>query len=187
MRKLLAIALLLLGSWARADESVVICFNYACASEAEAYYSPSRMNLLDELLHSADSAEHERYLLGHVIGQLYAWAGEQTPIAVDRAGNFNDDGASGSMDCIDHSTTTTRFLRMLERRGALRFHRVLEPVQRGRIFEHYSAQIEEIDAPLMEAEADGGRFAIDSWYTDNGQPALVAPLDSWKRMAGIDV
>ena len=39
----------------------------------------------------------------------------------------------GSMDCIDHSTTTTRLLKMMARRGMLRFHHVLEPVERARV------------------------------------------------------
>jgi hypothetical protein len=86
--------------------------------------------------------------LSLAIGWLLGWAGEQTPIAADRGGNFADDGVYGRMDCIDHSTTTTRLLRLLESRRWLQFHRVLEPVRRVLyLFEfHYSAQIEELEA-----------------------------------------
>lgn len=187
MRTLLALVLFLCAPWAWADESIAVCFNYGCASEAEAVFSTARLNLIDEFMASTRSADQERYLLGYVIGQLYGWAGEQTPIAADRAGNRSDDGINGGMDCIDHAATTTRFLQLLERRGTLRFHRVIQPARRGWIFQHYSAQIEEIDPPMMEAEVDSDHFAIDSWYVDNGQPVFVAPLESWKGMAEIDV
>jgi hypothetical protein len=52
------------------------------------------------------------------------------------------------MDCIDHSTTTTRLLRLLESHRWLSFHRVSKPVRRVLyLFEvHYSAQIEELES-----------------------------------------
>ena len=131
-------------------------------------------------LGSAQSAEDERERLAVAIGWLLGWAGRQTPIAADRGGNYADDGVRGRMDCIDHSTTTTRLLRLLEARGWLRFHRVLDPVLRVRfLFDaHYSAQIEELpeaagdDATAVEA----ARHVGDSWFRDNGQPAGVLPL-----------
>jgi hypothetical protein len=39
---------------------------------------------------------------------LYGWAGEQSDIH-NRGGNYADAGI-GRMDCIDHSTSTTRLL-----------------------------------------------------------------------------
>jgi hypothetical protein len=92
-----------------------------------------------------------------------------------------DDGVHGRMDCIDHSTTTTRLLRLLENRGWLQFHRVLEPVRRIRYLfaVHFSAQIEEFGPVPKEPQplaADPVRFVVDSWFRDNGQPAVVLPL-----------
>jgi hypothetical protein len=92
------------------------------------------------------------------------------------------------MDCIDHSTTTTRFLRLLERRGALRFHRVLEPARRGLVFQHLAARIEEIGPSLMPAETEQiRRFAVDSWYVDNGRPAPIIPMELWQEGNDPDV
>ncbi len=102
-----------------------------------------------------------------------------------RGGNYADDGP-GKMDCIDHSTSTTRLLKMLEARGNLRWHRVLEVNVRhwGFVFAtHYSAVIEEIG----EGEGERPRFAVDSWFVDNGQAAVVLPLVEWKKGAGPDV
>jgi hypothetical protein len=40
-------------------------------------------------------------------------------------------------------------------------------------------------AEKMKGEA--ARFAVDSWFVDNGQPAVILPLDEWKKGAGPDV
>ena len=113
------------------------------------------------------------------------------------------------MDCIDHSLTTTRFLRLLEARGMLRYHTVEERVLRSRflLFQHYAAQIVERDsaprAQLEVAEVPGvvsdsrdakvaavpmaARFAVDSWFYDNGLPAAILPLADWNAGEGPDV
>ena len=165
-----------------------ICFNFGCAAEEVAVFSEIRLTWAEEILATADTAGRERQLLSLVTGRLYAWAGQQTPIHADRAGNFDDAGVRGGMDCIDHSTTTTRFLRLLERRGALHFHRVIEPARRGWIFQHFSAQIEEIGPRLMHAETEHiHRFAVDSWYVDNGRSAPVIPMELWRQGSDPDV
>jgi hypothetical protein len=123
-------------------------------------------------------------MISGVIGRLYAWAGEQSDIHNDRAGNFDDGHVPGKMDCIDHSTSTTRLLKLLEARGYLRWHRVLAPVERGvgkLFFVHGSAVIEE------KTDGDAPRFVVDSWFVDNGQPAVILPLGDWKKGAGPDV
>lgn len=172
--------LLLLGSAAAvAGEPLRVCYNYGCLSEDLVQYSDAQLHQVSGLLGNASDALHERALLGVAIGWLLGWAGQQSPISADRGGNYADDGVYGRMDCIDHSTTTTRLLRLLERRGWLRFHRVLEPAKRTRflLFEHFSAQIEET-TPSDDGR-EPPRYVVDSWFFDNGQPAAVMPLENW--------
>ena len=163
-----------------ADEPVSVCFNYGCLTQNEVIFSDEQLEELGLSLRRAHTSAEERALIGEAIGRLLGWAGQQSPISADRGGNYADDAVYGRMYCIDHSTTTTRLLRLLERRGLLRFHRVLEPVRRLRflVSEHYSAQIEEIENDRNE-ENDGMRFVVDSWFFDNGHPAVVMPLESW--------
>lgn len=183
MRRWLA-ALCLAMPWAAAaDETVAICYGYGCLAREDVRYSEVRLGEIRRLLHAAVNAEEERKTLAGVIGQLYAWAGEQSVIKNDRGGNYDDDGP-GKMDCIDHSTSTTRLLKVLEARGDLRWHRVLEADVRywALVFPaHYAAVIEEI----REGEAE--RFVVDSWFVDNGQAAVILPLAEWKKGAGPDV
>lgn len=184
---------------ALADESISVCYNYGCLVQAEVVYSDTELRRVGDLLSRAQNAMHERALLGMAIGWMLAWAGERSPIAADRGGNYADEGVEGRMDCIDHATTTTRLLQLFERRGWLRFHRILEPVRRTRVwvFQHFSAQIEEkYSATLWETSRKAhpkhsndptfGRYAVDSWFVDNGQPAVVLPVARWLASDGSD-
>ena len=136
--------------------------------------------------------EGERLRLALVIGHLHGWAGEQTPIHVDRGGNHADEGVHGAMDCLDHSATTTRFLEMLERKGWLRHHRVL-PRQRRTLFllnEHFSAAIEEpgpVEVSESKKKLKPKRYVVDSWFVDNGRPAVILPLEDWLKWGGPNV
>jgi len=181
------LVMLLACASAFADEKVEICFNYSCAAEEAVTFTEARLEKLGQTLASANSSERERELLAPLVGQLYAWAAEQTPVGNDKAGNYADGGMPGQMDCIDHSTTTTRLLRMLEQRGWLRFHRVLDPVRRSVVVtQHFSAAIEDLGDGLsvVRTDARSRTWVVDSWYVDNGKPAWIAPLGTWERDYG---
>lgn len=172
----------------RAEESVTVCHGYGCRHEAAVSFSDDQLREIGGMLADTHSAADERQQLSLVIGQMYAWAGEQSPIWQDRGGNLHDEGLPGAMDCIDHSTTTTRFLRLLDRLDLLRYHRVLSAKKRGRIFAHYSAAIKELARSRQHAEGEGsGIFVIDSWFGDNGAPAAVMPIEDWRNGGGPNV
>lgn len=197
MKRWLTVCLFLLSGPVAADERISVCYNYGCAAEDVVRYTESQLAWARKAMLAAKTPEQERAALAPVIGRLYYWAGRQTPIYADKGGNTADDAAPGSMDCIDHSTTTTRLLKMLARRGMLRFHEVEDVAKRSRffIFDHYSAVIEELPPRWLAREkiryvqespeeAKSDRFAVDSWFVDNGQPAVILPLDDWKDGAG---
>jgi hypothetical protein len=157
-------------------EVVVICYNYGCNSRGQVDFGEAHFAELGGLLAGAADASAERALISLAIGRMYAVAGGQTPVWRDKGGNLQDGGENGQMDCIDHSTYTTAFLRLLKRRGWLRFHEVLEPLRRARFFvfaEHWAAQIREPGANQA--------YAVDSWYVDNGRPVPVLSVDAWRK------
>ncbi len=216
-----ALLMLCLPISAAAAPAVEICYNYGCAVRVPVRFEPLRLEALEARLREADSAQAERAVLGEVLGKLYRIAGEQTPVAADRAGNLLDGGVDGRMDCIDHSTSSTALLQLLETRGSLRYHTVLAPARRARfILQHFSAVIEEVEPPMpLAAPAEvpdhvglllalcdcpevvddiprppapppgnpGARFAVDSWFVDNGEPAVVLPLADWLNGDGPNV
>jgi hypothetical protein len=201
MRCWLAALLVMLAGPVVADEMVAICHGYSCFAQADIRYSEGQLGDVRRLLMAAVDPESERNSLSLAIGLLYRWGGEQSAIHNDRGGNLADEYGSGRMDCIDHSTSTTRLLKMLENRGWLRWHRVLEPAVRrfALVFEaHWSAVIEAVGGngavakagdgePGLNEQPEAARFVVDSWFVDNGQPAVILPLDEWKKGAGPDV
>ena len=180
--------LLLLSLAVGAEERVKVCFNYSCAAQAEVTFSDGQLGEVRAMLATSRTPAAERQAIGLVVGRLLGWAGEQSPIAADRGGNVADAGVSGGMDCIDHSTTTTRLLQLIERQGWLRFHRVGEIVLRRRflLFDHYSARLDEraTETPASDGETVGsGSYVVDSWFFDNGHPATIMSLEEWQAGA----
>lgn len=188
MKAAVLLPLALAVSSAAAEEQVSICYNYSCLAEATIHYSEAQLASVRKTLARADNAEQERAALALVVGRLYVWAGQQSPVWRDRGGDYRDEGVDGRMDCIDHARSTTRLLRMLETRGWLRYHRVQNEVRRTRflITQHFSAVVEEKPpaALLVTTQAAPRRYVIDSWFRDNGEPAVVLPLEDWMNGEG---
>ena len=186
-RLFLAFFLLAWATLGAAQSDVRICYGYGCLVQVDIHIEEARWQVLGRQLRLAVNAENEREILAGVVGQFYAWAAEQSPVGNDRGGNYADAGVHGAMDCIDHSTSTTNLLRELERRQLLRWHQVLPRMLRARffVFEHYSAAIaERVAAPGV---VEPSRYAVDSWFVDNGKPAVILPLEDWMNGAGPDV
>lgn len=184
MRRWLCVVLVLWSGFGLADERVSICYGYGCLVQTDVRYTDGQLGDVRRLLFAAVDAADERKMLAQAIGRLYGWAGEQSDIRNDRGGNYADGGIPGKMDCIDHSTSTTRLLGLLADRGYLRWHRVRTVESRNfawLIESHWSAVIEE------KTDGEAARFVVDSWFVDNGQPAVILPLDEWKKGAGPDV
>lgn len=169
---------------------VDVCYNYGCAAAGTVTFSGAQLAEAQRLLLAARDSRAERAALAPVLARMYAWAAEQTPIGNDKAGNYADGGMPGQMDCIDHSTTTTRLLRMIEARGWLRFHRVLDPVRRSFLMsQHFSAAIEDLGDGVSVIRTDDEKrtWVVDSWYADNGKPPWIAPLDKWEKDHGLEL
>lgn len=154
-------------------EQVTLCYNYSCSARAPVAYSEGQLAPLRQQLAAAGDAAAERDAISIVVGRMYAIAGEQTPVWRDKGGNYADGGENGKMDCIDHSTNTSAFLRLLAARGWLRFHEVLEPLMRRRFIfaEHRAARVRERETQRI--------YIVDSWLFDNGRPAAVMPVADW--------
>jgi hypothetical protein len=201
---------------AAGDAQLSICFNYGCVRQDEVHFRASTLRRVAAGLDLATTAAQERAQVGEAVGRLYRLAALQTPVGADRGGNYLDGGVTGRMDCIDHSTSTTRMLQLLESRGMLRFHRVLQPERRTRfIFQHFSAVLEELSLAAClerlpsaaapgrcdgiederidegpdgaETARPGKRYVVDSWFVDNGEPAVVLPLVEWLNGGGPNV
>src|SRR5690606_33882349 len=137
--------------------AVDLCFNYGCSWSKAVFFSGEELDVVRSRLAGAEDAAAERVALGEAVALMYRLAGMNSPISADRAGNLADQGVHGRMDCIDHSTTTTAFLRIIEERGWLRFHEVSEVARRSWLMlsQHFGAVVDTKEGP---------GWVIESWF-----------------------
>ena len=117
-------------------------------------------------------AGKERAEVREAIGLMERLVAEPTGTATDVGDNIYAADQSTQLDCVDEAVNATVYLRMIAADGLLRFHAVEMPAHRGGMrYAHNTAVIRDT--------ATGKRFAVDSSFFDNGNPAVVLSLDTW--------
>lgn len=153
-----------------------ICFNHGCQSLADVSLAPEQWQEIRQILSTASaSPQEERERIAQAVGKLETVAGKLTGIDNDRGGSLAGLWMRNQMDCVDESTNTHTYLIMLNNDGLLKYHTPANIERRFRpyLFQHYSAVIEET--------ATQKKYAVDSWFLDNGQPPVILPLSIWKH------
>ncbi len=153
-----------------------ICFNHGCQNLADVRLTPEQWREIRQLFPAKSvSPQQERERIAQAVGRLETLVGRLTGIDNDRGGSLAGLWSKNQMDCVDESTNTRHYLVMLKNDGLLNYHVPAENERRFRpyLYQHYSAVIEETTTHE--------KYAVDSWFRDNGQPAVILPLSVWKR------
>ncbi len=159
-----------------APESFGHCHAYGCKMVTPVSLTDQDWREIDALFSPPPaSAEEERARLPETIALFERKVGAITGTEEDINDTFNKIGTY-QHDCVDESTNTTIYLRLLEQRGHLNFHDIRRPQTRfpvfaGSFWPHLTAVI--VDRQTR------AEYALDSWFEDNGKPAYVVPLDEW--------
>ena len=153
-----------------------ICYGGGCAGVAKAVLSERDWTPVRRLFEvpSKDAAQ-ERERIGQAIGLMEQAVGVQTGTDGDKAGTFVDIRYKNQLDCNDEAANSKTYLKLLQQAGYLQFHDITDTKTRGFFFNgwpHTTAAIQD--------KQDGQRYAVDSWFYDNGKPAVVLPLEKWK-------
>lgn len=122
-----------------------------------------------------DDATRERKQIAEAIGALEKIIGDKVGTSEDRAGTFDNSDYAGQMDCNDEAINSTTYMRLMVQNGLIRLHQVEDMRTRNFFFTgwpHSTAVIHEV--------ATGERYAVDSWFYDNGEPAIIVPFALWK-------
>jgi hypothetical protein len=152
-----------------------ICFDHSCTTVVGVSLTPQEWRHATQPLQPpAQSAAGERSAIACAIARFEEIVGRHTGTSDDRGRNLRGFGQPGQLDCIDESTNTTTYLRLLERNGLLQHHVVVDRVTRFGL----SAGMPHTTAVIQE-RATGARFAVDSWFFDNGEPAYIVDLAAW--------
>lgn len=153
-----------------------VCHGGTCALVSQVALDESEWGRVAAVFSTpAGSAAEERERVAAAIAQFETVVGAITGTSDDRAENGRGKDWSNQMDCVDESTNTTTYLRILAQAGHLRWHRVEDRVTRGWFlfgWPHTTAVMSEV--------ATGARWAVDSWFYENGKPPVIVPLDLWR-------
>lgn len=159
------------------NNTFVHCRNYGCQTKQTIELSIKQQKEIKALFTPApDTAKKEREQIALAIGLIERITGDITGSAKDKGGTFKTMG-TGQLDCIDESTNTTSALLLLSNNNLLQFHTIVPPTTRlpilgGGPWAHQTAVIQE--------SATQAKYAVDSWFKDNGYPADIVLLSLWK-------
>jgi len=154
-----------------------ICYGHTCKYQVNVSLNEGEWSTIRQLFESqTDSPLTEREQIRIAIGMLEDIVGNKTGTANDKGENFQGLGYKGQMDCVDESTNTTVFLTLLQDDNLLRWHVVDYRTSRG----IFSLQVPHFTAVIRDTESQI-RYAVDSWFLDNGKPPFILPLSTWKK------
>ena len=154
-----------------------ICYGNTCRFVASVGLGQAEWGRIRELFDTAAATPaEEREQARAAVAMLEKITGDRIGTAADRGENFNGLGLPGQMDCVDESTNTTVYLTMLQVDHLLKWHTVETRTSRG---------LGTLQAPHFTAvirdQSDNMRYAVDSWFLDNGRPPFIVPLSVWER------
>ena len=160
---------------AGASPYFVHCYDFRCKTTVEIRYDSRQWEQIRAIMRAGDrDAASEKQAIRQAVASMERFSGRLAGTDLDKAGNYPGYELPGQMDCIDESTNTFQYLAALEELGMLRWHRVGEKQRRiVWLATHWTATIVETES--------GRRFAVDSWYRDNGELPFIQPIELWLR------
>ena len=169
------LVLLLMATPAVAAPYFVHCYDFGCKTTREVHYNDAQWEQIRALFASGIVDSHaEKQAIRRAIAKMEEISGEISGTSVDKGGNYPGTDIVRQMDCIDESTNTFQYLSALEQLQLLKWHRV-DLKQRRIVWfaTHWTAVIRERES--------NAKFAVDSWYRDNGELPYIQPLEDWKH------
>jgi len=152
-----------------------VCYNNTCANIATLSLRPEQWrHITDAFTPPARDAADEREKIREAIARMEIIVGWLTGTHNDKRKNDGYYSDGNQMDCIDESTNTTIYLMMLSKVGLIHFHTIEDRETRGYFifgWPHTTAVIRD--------KQTGQKYAVDSWFLDNGNLPFVLPLQVW--------
>jgi len=159
-------------------EAFEICTGGGCAEIKQVAVTGDEWKVIADIFEDASptkDAALERKHIAEAIGALEKIVGAKTGTSTDRAGTFDNSRYPGQLDCNDEAINSTTYMRLMYQHGLIKLH-VIEDMRTRSYFlfgwPHSTAVIHELTT--------GERYAVDSWFYDNGYPATIVPFATWK-------
>ena len=162
-------------------EKISVCSQYGCKRIIEVSIDDVTWMRVTQRFEVTDiDPAYERALLAEYIADIEKFVGKKTNTNFDVGGTFNaylnaSYAKSDQMDCIDESTNTLSYLKLLNAENKIKSHEVVGLVTRGGLLAGYPHA-----AVLLVDVVNDEKYVIDSWFYNNGRPAVVLPYKTWK-------
>jgi len=157
-------------------DALEVCQGGGCAKPSLTSLTHAEWDQISRLFSPMPvDAQAERMLIAKAIAKFEAIIGKKIGTSNDKAGTFKNSQFSGQQDCNDEAINTTTYMRLLVQAGLVKFHVVEDTRTRHFFFSGWpntTAVIRQLDTQA--------RYAVDSWFFDNGQPAMIVPFEVWK-------
>lgn len=153
-----------------------VCHSGGCLESNQLSINDVEWKQLTQIFSAkASNAAEERAQIAKAIGEFERIVGSKNGTASDLAGTFDNGDTPGQLDCNDEAINTTTYMRLLKSNGLMQFHEIEDTRTRNFFFTgwpHTTAVIRDIKT--------GERYAVDSWFYDNGHAATIVPFATWK-------
>jgi hypothetical protein len=154
------------------------CSGYNCQRGQTVGFSMEQWGAIRGIFnHPSKDATDERDRISRVIGLMESFTGPMTGTANDKGGTSAPLFRGGQLDCVDEAINTATFLFLVNREGFIRYHELRGPAFRGWLVFRGWPHV----APVIVEHETGKAFVVDSWFFDNGQPAVIIPFDLWVK------
>lgn len=154
------------------------CHGYGCRHISDVSLSAEDRRAIKAVFTPRPATpDKERMAVAQAIGVFETRVGEATGTDSDIRGTFRKLGPR-QLDCVDESTNTTIYLSILQESGLLRFHEIEAPTTRLPVIDYWGRWPHQ--TAVIRETGSKTRYAVDSWFHDNGAPAEIIPLDKWK-------
>jgi hypothetical protein len=156
--------------------SFEICHSGGCADISTVSLSNEEWQQVRAVFaNNAENGAEERAQIAQAIGVLEGLVGNKIGTSSDLAGTFGNSAYPGQLDCNDEAINSITYMRLLKSDGLMPLNEIEDTRTRGYFFNgwpHTTAVIHDIKT--------GERFAVDSWFYDNGHAATIVPFAQWK-------
>lgn len=157
-------------------QSFPYCHGYGCRLVEDLSLNDGQIKKIKRIFKTNRTATQERDNIATATAYLETITGEKAGTSTDVAGTYVQLG-NDQLDCIDESTNTTTYLVLLNQLSLMQFHTPnaltsRAPILSGRLGPHRTAVMTEVTT--------GTKFAVDSWFHDNGQPPEIVELSTWR-------
>ena len=153
-----------------------VCHSGGCAESNQLSIDDAEWRAVVQIFSAkATNAADERIQISKAIGEVERIVGAKNGTSTDLAGTFDSGNTPGQLDCNDEAINTTTYMRLLKANGLVQLHEIEDTRTRNFFFTgwpHSTAVIRDIKT--------GERYAVDSWFYDNGHAATIVPFATWK-------